>query len=372
MSRVSVPAPVISAWAAVSPFGIGVGDFAAGLRSGRPVLSAPGDVDGVPPGQSVGMVPDFVQRDVLGRRGTRGMDRLTGLAVVAAGHLVGAGDLPPGERVAVVLGTTTGSQQSMSDITRDTLIHEKPFYIETAHIPNAIMNSSAGQCAMRYGLRGPNATVAAGRTSTLSALMYARRLLAADRARTVLCGAAEEFSSARAWWEWRAGSLTNGAPPLGEGCVLLRLDAGSGGAVADGASGDPAAPVRAELARLVAVEFATHDGRSPAQAVELCVRRALDRAGILGEDVWAIAAGTSTQGPDTTEWEVLDKLFAGHQPYRVDCLAAVGDTGAACAGFQLAAVLAEATWTSGVQGRHAVITALDSDGSAGCAVVQLC
>jgi 3-oxoacyl-[acyl-carrier-protein] synthase II len=359
MTTVSVPAPVISAWSAVSPFGIGVGDFAEGLRSGRPVLTAPGDVEGVPPGLAVGMVPDFAVREVLGRSGTQGMDRLTGLAVVAAGHLTETGDLPPGEGVAVVLGTTTGSQQSMSDITRDTLIHDKPFYIETAHIPNAIMNSSAGQCAMRYGLKGPNATVAAGRASTLSALMYARRLLAAGRARTVFCGAAEELSSARAWWEWRAGSLTGGTPALGEGCVLLRLDAAP-----DGTSGG--------LARLVAVEFATHGAESPAQTVELCVRRALDRAGILPEDVWAVAAGTSAQDPNTTEWDVLAKVFAGLQPHHVDCLATVGDTGAASAGFQLAAVLASATWTPGVAGRYAAITALDGDGSAGCAVVQLC
>ncbi|MEK8104482.1 hypothetical protein NKG94_03595 [Micromonospora sp. M12] len=42
MTRVTLPAPVISAWSAVSPFGIGVDDFAVGLRSGRRVLSAPG------------------------------------------------------------------------------------------------------------------------------------------------------------------------------------------------------------------------------------------------------------------------------------------------------------------------------------------
>jgi 3-oxoacyl-[acyl-carrier-protein] synthase II len=365
MTTVTVPAPLVSAWSAVSAFGIGVDDFAEGLRSGRRVLIAPGEVEGLPPGQSVSMVPDFAVREVLGRGGTRGMDRLTGLAVVAAGHLIKGAELPPGEQVAVVLGTTTGSQQSMSDITRDTLIHDKPFYIETAHIPNAIMNSPSGQCAMRYSLKGPNATVAAGRASTLSALMYGRRLLATGRARTVLCGAAEEFSTARTWWEWQAGTLTGGAPPLGEGCVLFRLDAAPGGPVADG-------PALGGRARLAAVEFAMHGAEPPAQAVELCVRRALDRAGIRPEDVWAIAGGTSVEGPDTTEWEVLDKLFAGHQPLRIDCLTTIGDTGAASAGFQLAAVLASATWTPGTAGRYAVVTALDGDGSAGCAVVRLC
>ncbi|MEK8104484.1 hypothetical protein NKG94_03605 [Micromonospora sp. M12] len=162
---------------------------------------------------------------------------------------------------------------------------------------------------------------------------------------------------------------------VGEGCVLLRLDAAPDGSRTSGTVDDRAAPdgpPRKGLARLVSVEFATHGAESPTQAVELCVRRALDRAGIRPDDVWAIAAGTSAQGPDTTEWDVLDKLFAGHQPHRVDCLTTVGDTGAASAGFQLAAVLATATWTPGVAGRYAVVTALDGDGSAGCAVVQLC
>ncbi len=55
------------------------------------------------------------------------MDRVTGLAVTAVRELLseGGGEPESGEGVGLVLGTTTGSAQSMMDITRDTLVHEK-------------------------------------------------------------------------------------------------------------------------------------------------------------------------------------------------------------------------------------------------------
>ncbi|MFD0652951.1 beta-ketoacyl synthase N-terminal-like domain-containing protein [Streptomyces malaysiensis subsp. malaysiensis] len=236
--------PVIAGWSAVSPYGIGRDAFVEGARSGRSTATA-SEPGGEPvPDERVCLARDLVIKEVLGRKGTRSMDRVTGLAVATVRELVTGeeGAAESGADVALVLGTTTGSAQSMMDITRDTLIHEKPFYIDPSHIPNAIMNCPAGQCAIWYGLKGPNTTVAAGRSSGLIALNYARRLLASGRAMTVLCGAVEEYSPARAWLEWHTRGEDETGVVLGEGCAVLRLRPAE--AVADGEGSPRCSPSR--------------------------------------------------------------------------------------------------------------------------------
>ncbi|MEV5944706.1 beta-ketoacyl synthase N-terminal-like domain-containing protein, partial [Streptomyces sp. NPDC051994] len=198
--------PVITGWSAVSPYGIGREAFMEGARSGRTTAVALDSEQWSGPDQQACLVPDFDIRGELGRKGTRSMDRVTGLAVTAVGRLLKDGGEPIGDggddRAALVLGTNTGSAQSMMALTHDTFVQDKPYLVDPAQFPNTVMNCASGQCAIWYGLKGPNATVAGGRSSGLLALNYARRLLAAGRARTVLCGAVEEYSSARSWLEW--------------------------------------------------------------------------------------------------------------------------------------------------------------------------
>ncbi|MEK8171048.1 beta-ketoacyl synthase N-terminal-like domain-containing protein [Streptomyces sp. M19] len=87
---------------------------------------------------------------------------------------------------------------------RDSLVGDRPFYVDPARFPNTVLNSAAGRSAIWHRLKGPNATVAGGHATGLLALRYAMRLQRAGRATTVVCGAVEEFSSARAWLEWHA------------------------------------------------------------------------------------------------------------------------------------------------------------------------
>ncbi|MCP5877146.1 hypothetical protein NL390_32295, partial [Klebsiella pneumoniae] len=68
---------------------------------------------------------------------------------------------------ALVLGTTTGSAESMMNFTRSSLEAEKPFYVDPALMPNAVMNCAAGQCAIWHQLKGPNTTIAGGRAAGL-------------------------------------------------------------------------------------------------------------------------------------------------------------------------------------------------------------
>ena len=76
----------ITGWSAVSPYGLSTEAFAAAVRAQQPAMSW-ADPAG-PAGMTARLVPNFDQRAVLGKKGTKGMDRLTGLAVTAVGQLL--------------------------------------------------------------------------------------------------------------------------------------------------------------------------------------------------------------------------------------------------------------------------------------------
>ncbi|MEU9375630.1 beta-ketoacyl synthase N-terminal-like domain-containing protein [Streptomyces sp. NPDC048255] len=365
MSRgvTAVRGPVITGWSAVSPFGIGREAFVEGARSGRPTAVAPDPTEWTGPDEQVCLVPGFVIKDVLGRKGTRSMDRVTGLAVTTVRELIseaaGDGAVESGADVGLVIGTTTGSAESMMNITRDTLVHEKPFYIDPSHIPNAIMNCAAGQCAIWYGLKGPNTTVAAGRASGLLALNYARRLLASGRARTVLCGAVEEYSSSRSWLDWHTRSEDEADTVLGEGCAVLRLRPAD--AVAEGEA----------LAEVVTVEPGIVGPAGVAQSLAACVTRALSRTGSDRGDVWAVSPSNPPGTAGEQEREGLESVFGSLSPRYVPSPAQIGDTAAATAAFQMVSVLTAAQDDPRAAGRLAALTSVDRDGVLACAILRL-
>ncbi len=354
--------PVISGWSAVSPWGVGREAFAEGTRSGRSTAVRLDPAEWPGADEQACLVPDFDIRRELGRKGTRSMDRATGLAVTAVGRLLGeTGAVPPGEgddRAALVLGTNTGSAQSMMDFTRDTFVEDKPYLVDPSRFPNTVMNCASGQCAIRYGLRGPNATIAGGRSSGLLALNYARRLITSGRAGTVLCGAVEEYSAARSWLEHHTREEGRPGVFLGEGCAVQRL-------------GPPEdVPEGEGMAELLAVECGVAAGEGTASALQAVIERTLRRAEADRQDVWAVSPSALSGALAAQERSVLDALFP-QEVRRVPQPGQLGDTSAATAAFQTVSVLAAAQEDPEAHGRLAVITAVDRDGVLACAVLRL-
>ncbi len=338
--------PVISAWSAVSPFGLCVADFVEGVRTATPTLAPLGEKWQAPAEQAC-LVPDFEIREVLGKKGTRSMDRVTALAVTAVDRLVrdSDGDRIGGvdEHAALVLGTNTGSAQSIMDFTRDSLVGEQPYFVDPARFPNTVMNCAAGQCAIWHDLRGPNTTIAGGRLTGLLALRYALRLQRAGHADTVLFGAAEEFSTARSWLDWhvRGGDA---ASPLGEGCALLLLEPQE----------QAERHGRTALAEVLGLSVGVHHG-DVAPVLARCVRRVLAGLGASTADAALIGAeGDRAALPDG----VADVVAVGDL---------IGDTGAASGAFQLVAALGR----FGGTGRHVLLTSADHDGAVGAALLRL-
>ncbi|MEK8104476.1 beta-ketoacyl synthase N-terminal-like domain-containing protein [Micromonospora sp. M12] len=175
----------------MSPFGLGRDIFVEGLRTARDTAVVPDPALWDVGDASAHLVPDFEVRAILGKKGTRSMDRATGLAVTAVRQLIGpdAGVVrSDSDETALVLGTTGGSSHSIASFARDGLTSAKPYLVDPARFPNAVMNCAAGTSAIWHALRGPNTTIAAGRVSGLHALSYSLRLLGST-ARRRCCAA---------------------------------------------------------------------------------------------------------------------------------------------------------------------------------------
>lgn len=348
----------LSSWSAVSPFGIGAEAFIEGITSGRGGLSrrAP-DEPSLPTGLNGG-VPGLGIRQVLGLKNTRTMDRITALAVLTVGKLLdgerecGAPVDPDG--TGLVLGTTAGSVQSMMEFTRDSFTRDRPYLVDPARFPNGVMNCAAGQSAIWHGLRGPNATVAAGQVAGLSALSYAARLHRFGHARSVLCGAVEELSRQRTWLESRRGK--GGAGPLGEGCAIFRLESAE----------DAQAQGRTVAAHLLATAFRVcSDTAAIPGTLAQCATSVLRAASASSDDVWLVAAdliGDQHAGL---------RAVVGTRPRWVGLVSALGDTGAASGALQVAAVLSHAATDPAAAGRLALVASVDRDGLAGVAALAV-
>ncbi|MEU1806351.1 beta-ketoacyl synthase N-terminal-like domain-containing protein [Streptomyces sp. NPDC019937] len=382
--------PVISAWTAVSPLGLRAADFSSGLRSGRGTGKPLDPEEWSVPFREACLVPDFHIREILGRKNTRSMDRVTGLAVTAIRHLLsgesesesgrggvregardgergtgggdGAARLPGvGEHTGIALGTSTGSAQSIMDFTRDSLVGAKPFFVDPARFPNTVMNCAAGQSAIWHGLKGPNTTIAGGRAAGLLTLRYALRLQRAGRARTVLCGAVEEFTSARAWLEWHTRADDDTTAVLGEGAAVWLLE------TADEAREHG----RGGLADVAGVEFGfATDPTAARTALADAVTRLLDRTGTAPGDVRVLADAQAPGAEGEAERAALADVLGGHRPPRVATADVIGDTCAASAAFQVAAVLALAEHGEIAPGSPALVTTIDRDGVVGAALLR--
>ncbi|OLR91928.1 beta-ketoacyl synthase N-terminal-like domain-containing protein [Actinokineospora bangkokensis] len=350
-TAVAAPELVVTAWSALSPYGVGAEAFGAGVLAGRSALADPAGAAG--PYPRAGMVPGFTPKDHLGRRGTRAMDRLTGLAVSAVGLLVTEGG--PGltddlERVGLVLGTGSGSAQSIMDFTTESLVGDRPYLVDPAQFPNTVMNKAAGQSAIWHGLRGPNTTITGDWLTGLLALSYASRLLRNRRCDRVLVGAVEECTPQRGWLEWHAGGDGEARPALGEGGAAFLLEP----------AGDTGG--RTPLAVLRSTRFRAA-GDDLAGALAVCVDSALADAGVGADQVRVAAPLLAVDG---AERAALRAALGDPGPRVLDTRALIGDTTAAAAGFQVAAVLAALAEDGGT----GLVTSVGRDRMVGAAVLE--
>jgi 3-oxoacyl-[acyl-carrier-protein] synthase II len=345
-------APVITAWQTYSPLGHGASAHLA-------ALAGPEGAEGP---RSV--VADFETRQILGRPGTRAMDRTAGLAVATTGKLLaelgasGAAfdDYQPDE-LALVLGVGD-VVASATHFLRDTWTRDRPYDVDPSHIPRTLMNYAAGQCAIWHGVRGPNTTICGDRTSALLALRYACRLRRDGHARAVLWGAVEERSAERCALEAARGSGP-GEAPLSEGCVMFLLESAE-----HAASERPGG--RTGIAEVLAVGFAVwSEPGEIAPALAGCLRRALATADLPAAEPDTVVVSALAGPAAEAERAAVREVF-GDIPVRARSVALLGDGRAAQAAFQTVELLARPA----AAGSVGVVTTVDGEGRVGCALLR--
>ncbi|MBK9166065.1 MAG: hypothetical protein IPM24_01225 [Bryobacterales bacterium] len=179
----------------ISPIGAGVDEFAerlyAGCRGAGPSPLLGGDAVACE-------IRDFTPQQWLGNKGIRVLDRSARLLAVASQMTLSAtglvqpetGEGDPG--LGLVCGTMFGSVHSITSFDWSGLT-DGPRYVNPMEFPNTVINSPAGQAAIKFKLRGVNSTISAGLISGLYAVHYASEFLIFGRATALLAGGVEEL-----------------------------------------------------------------------------------------------------------------------------------------------------------------------------------
>ena len=190
---------VVTGTGLITAAGAGIEEFEAGLFRAVPTVTASSVIE---IGDEVAMVcevPDFKPQTWLGPKGIRVLDRSARLLAVAAQLALNSvgresrddeeGD--PG--MGLVCGTIFGSVHSIASFDWSGL-EDGVKYVNPMSFPNTVINSPAGQAAIRHKLRGINSTISSGLASSLIALQYAADALRFGRASMLLAGGVEEVA----------------------------------------------------------------------------------------------------------------------------------------------------------------------------------
>lgn len=348
--------PVITAMSVISPFGLGADAFTRGVLAGRTALAA-ADPSAELPYAAAGVVEEFDLTAIIGNdaKNLAALGRAASLAVGTAGLLLrchGLAEYAAAAKAVVLGGNLIATDRAMA-LTRQSLTNPQPFQVDTKAFPSSVMNNSAAQCAIRFGLRGPNTTVTTGRVTGLSVLAYARRLHLRGRAPAVLVAAVEDLTPRRSWLTWH-GHGARSADPLGEGCCVFLLEAAEVAAEHG----------RVPLAEPLALEFgvAPHPGAA-ADVLAARIRRALDA---VRGSVAEVSSIVISRRCAVAERQAVEGVF-GRDRQVIEPAGLIGDTDGASAAFQLATAIARGS----VSGSIALVTSADPDGNVGCGLFRI-
>ncbi|NDY41305.1 hypothetical protein G3N55_00375, partial [Dissulfurirhabdus thermomarina] len=208
----------------VSPLGAGVPALVAALAAGegriRPLPLPPGAGRGA---CLAGAAADFgeMARRYLPPGLRRKMARFSLLAAAAAGEALESAGLEPGAgaRTGVALATAFGSTGRSDEFFQD-FLREGPRHVNPGLFPETVPNAPAGQCALAFGLLGPNLALCRLSLSSELALAAALDLLAAGAADRVLVLGVEELAPALLAGLAAAGVLKRPEEAAGDGVRL--------------------------------------------------------------------------------------------------------------------------------------------------------
>lgn len=307
---------VVTGAGVISSIGAGLEEFEKNLYngcSGIGLSALMGD------GAIAAEVRNFTPQTWLGNKGIRVLDRSARLISVAAQMALTATGLQQPDNaegdpsLGLVCGTMFGSVHSITSFDWSGLT-DGPTYVNPMEFPNTVINSPAGQAAIKHKLRGVNSTISAGLASGLFAIHYAAEFLKLGRASALLAGGVEELCE-ESFLSFRKAGVTStmgclrpfagDGVVLGEGAALLALET------------EASALRRGAKPMLEVSGFGSaHDAyaidayRVQAEGATSAIRQALAAAGIEPAEVGCIVAGASgSRAADAMEFHALRNVF---------------------------------------------------------------
>jgi len=332
---------VVTGLGVVTPIGVGADAFWAGLMEGRSGAGEIASFDASAyPVRIAAEVRDFDASSHLTGREAARMDRFCQMGVVAAGLALDDAGLssPDPERTGVVVGTGIGGLATIEE-QHTALVERGPRGVSPFMVPRLMPNGGAAAISMRFGLHGPNHSIATACATGAHAVGEAALAIRYGRADTMLAGGSEAALtplSLAAFARMGALSRRNDDPGrasrpfdaqrdgfvFGEGAGILVLES-------EESARRRGARVLAEVAGYGASADAFHvtqpDPRGAGAA--RAMRAALDDARIDPSDVEHINAhGTSTPFNDRIETIAIKEVF-GNEAKRIPVVSTKSQTG---------------------------------------------
>jgi 3-oxoacyl-[acyl-carrier-protein] synthase II len=339
----SAPVVIIGA-GVISPIGAGLQEFERALYGGASGVGPSTLLGG---GSVAAEVRDFVPQQWLGNKGIRALDRSARLLSVAAHMALTDLGLAPREGnggdpdIGLICATMFGGLHSIVSFDWSGL-EDGPNYVNPMEFPNTVINSPAGQAAIKHRLGGVNSTICAGLASGLYALHYAAEFLRFGRAKILLAGGVEELCEESYLGTGKMGMASPSGRPrpfaadrdgtvIGEGSALWLMTTAE------------TARARGMQSWLEVGGFGSaHDAASisayhlRAEGATAAMQQALESAGIGPQQVSVIIAGASgSRGGDEMELRALRNVFADRLGAIPICApkAAMGETLGASGAF---------------------------------------
>jgi 3-oxoacyl-[acyl-carrier-protein] synthase II len=229
---------VVTGTGVITSLGAGCAEFEEALYEGRTGIRPKTLFPETAPEGLAGEIRDFAPQKWLGNKGLRVLDRSARLICVSSHMALESAGLLQSERegdadLGLVCGTMFGSVHSITSFDWSGLT-DGPNLVNPMEFPNTVINSPAGQAAIKHRLRGINSTISAGVVSGLYAMHYAMESLRFGRAHALLAGGVEELCEESYLGFMKAGlTSASGARPfspdrngttLGEGSAVWMLE----------------------------------------------------------------------------------------------------------------------------------------------------
>lgn len=168
--------------------------------------------------QLAGDIPDFSPGAYCDPKDLKRLDRFTLFAMYAGGKAIEDSGIDFSKedtyRCGIILGSGIGGLSEI-EIQVERLLSKGPDRVSPLTIPKLMLNAAGGNLSIRYGLRGPNFTVATACASATNAMGDAFKTIQYDDADVVVTGGTEAAITAMglsAFQNMKALSDRNDAP----------------------------------------------------------------------------------------------------------------------------------------------------------------